>query len=94
MPKKEKTKKKEKKTSPGAVNEPVVNYQKGDLVFFNSFEEMNLHDREEMAKLSPLECLQRMRQLINLAYGMHGYDPNKLPKKHNIRIIKNFKLAE
>ncbi len=86
MDKKKKDKGPEK-VIPEGVNEPSVNYQKRDLVFFNSFEEMNQHDREEMAKLSPLECLQQLRQLINLAYGLHGYDPDNLPKKHSIEII-------
>ncbi len=68
------------------VNESAVGYG-SNLVFFNSFAEMNEYDREQMALLSPEECLKQLRQLINLAYGMHGYNPNKLPKTHNIKVI-------
>ena len=45
-----------------------------------------------MAKLNPEEILKQMRQLINLAYSMHGYDPNNLPKKHTIKIVSGQKL--
>ncbi len=69
------------------VNEPAVGYRR-ELKFFNSFEEMDEYDREQMAMLSPVECLEQLRLLINLAYGMHGYDPEKLPKTHNVKIIK------
>jgi len=68
------------------VNEPAVAYGH-NLIFFNSFEEMNRYDREQMAKLTTLQIFQNLRRLINLAYGMHGYDPSKLPKKHNIKIV-------
>lgn len=85
--KRTKTTDKSGKKKANEVNEPATAYGKGKLQFFGSFEEMNEADRKEMASLSPLECLQRLRQLINLAYGMHGYDPNDLPKKHSIKII-------
>lgn len=74
------------KESP-TVKESEVSYEKKRIRFFNSFEEQEQYKSEEMAKLSPEEILKQMRQLINLAYGMHGYDPNNLPKKHTIRII-------
>lgn len=41
-----------------------------------------------MASLNSTEILQQLRNLINLAYGMHGYNPNKLPKQHTITNIK------
>jgi hypothetical protein len=75
-----------KKNKKNEVSEPAVEYGK-ELRFFDSFEEMDEYDREQMAALTPIECLEQLRCLINLAYGMHGYDPKKLPKKHSIKII-------
>jgi len=75
-----------KKNKKNEVNEPIVEYGR-ELKFFDSFEEMDEYDREQMAMLTPVECLEQLRRLINLAYGMHGYDPKKLPKKHSIKII-------
>ena len=69
------------------VSEPKSSYQKSTLRVFNSFEEQNLYELKEMASLTPLELLQRMRAYINLAYGMRGYNPENLPKKHFIRIL-------
>jgi len=77
-----KSKKKKKETN--ELKEPVVGYGH-NLVFFNSFEEQEEYELREMALLSPLEILQQMRKFINLAYGMHGYDPKNLPKKHFIK---------
>ena len=54
---------------------------------FNSFEELKAYELNEMAKLSSIEILTQLRKFINIAYGMQGYDPNKLPIKHTIKII-------
>lgn len=75
----------EKKTL--TINEPIVLYKNKNFHIFNSFEEQENYKLEQMAKLSSEEILKQMRQLINLAYGMHGFDPNNLPKKHTIKIV-------
>jgi hypothetical protein len=79
--------KNKKKKKENELSEPEVTYGRPELVFFNSFEEMNEYDRVEMAKLSPEETLQQMRRFINIAYGMHGFDPNKLPQNHTIEVV-------
>ncbi len=68
------------------LNKPQASYER-PLQIFNSFEEQHDYELSEMAKLSGEEILKQMRQMINIAYGMHGYDPLKLPKKHDIKII-------
>ena len=65
--------------------------KKRTLTFFNSFDEMENQLRKDALTLTPIERLQQLRQLINVAYGMHGFDPNNLPKKHCIKT--NFKNA-
>ncbi len=62
--------------------------RKNKLIFFNSFEDMENHSLNEMVKLSGIEILQQIRQMINTAYGMHGYNPNNLPQKHKTTNIK------
>ena len=69
------------------ANEPLVPYTK-TLNIFHSFEEQEAHELKEMAAFSSIEILQHLRQCINLAYGMHGYNPDNLPKKHTITNIK------
>lgn len=74
---------------PKEVKEPISSLKKSNIKIFHSFEEQEEHELQQMAKLSPEEVLIHLRKLINLAYGMHGYNPNNLPKKHFIRIISN-----
>jgi len=69
------------------VNDPAAAYG-SNFRIFNSFEEQEEYELKQMASLSSKEVLQQLRMLINTAYGMHGYDPNNLPKVHSIRIIK------
>ena len=69
------------------ANEPLVPYTK-TFKIFNSFEEQELHELKEMASLTSHEILLHMRKVINLAYGMHGYDAKNLPKHHTISNIK------
>lgn len=69
------------------LNEPIVPYTRS-LQIFHSFEEQEAYNLKEMASFSPLESLQHLRKCINLAYGMHGFDPNNLPKKHTISNIR------
>lgn len=69
------------------ANEPQPTYGTGFNIF-NSFEEQELYELKLMATFNSTQILQQLRRLINTAYGMHGYDPEKLPKKHSIKIIK------
>ena len=69
------------------ASEPIIPYTR-TITVFNSFEEQELHELTEMASLNSTEILQQLRRLINLAYGMHGYNPNNLPKQHTITNIK------
>lgn len=83
-------KKKKYKTSEdeNKVNEPLASFtEKKSIVIFKSFEEQEDYNRAQMAKLTPLERMQHLRKMINLAYGMYGYDPNNLPTKHKITIL-------
>ena len=54
---------------------------------FNSFEEQASYELSQLAALSSEQILQQLRKFINIAYGMHGYNPDKLPKKHFVKII-------
>jgi hypothetical protein len=68
------------------VEEPLLDYLPRKFLIHHSFESKEAEELSAMAKLSPIEILTQLRQMINLAYGMHGYDPDKLPTKHSIRI--------
>jgi hypothetical protein len=70
------------------VNEPIAEYKSREIKFFGSFEEQEEYELKQMALLSSQEILEQMRKSINIAYGMHGYDPENLPKVHTVRIIK------
>jgi hypothetical protein len=61
------------------LKEPEVAYESRKIRVFHSF--------EEMSKLTSIEILQQLRKFINIAYGLKGYDPNNLPKKHSIKIL-------
>jgi hypothetical protein len=56
------------------------------IKFYNSHEEQEEERRKYYASLSPIERLIHLRKAIDLAYGMHGYKPDNLPKKHKIDI--------
>lgn len=85
MPKKKKYKTSEEENK---VNEPLSSFsEKKSILIFKSFEEQEDYNRAQMAKLTPLERLQNLRKMINLAYGMYGFDPNNLPTKHKITIL-------
>ncbi len=75
----------EQEENKNELNEPIVGYS--NFNFFQSFEEQETASLQAMALLTPIERLQQMRQLINLAYGMHGFDPHNLPKQHTLKII-------
>jgi hypothetical protein len=57
------------------------------MKIYTSFEEQAADELAEMVQLSLIEILTQLRQMIHIAYGMHGYDPENLPTKHTIRII-------
>jgi len=52
-----KHKTKEDKTE---VNEPQAEYGDKEMIFFNSFEEMNEYDHRLYASLTPEECLSEV----------------------------------
>lgn len=81
-------KKKENKEEKSKAKEPAAGYGSRSFQIFHSFQEQEAYQLSEMAKLKPEEILMQLRKFINIAYGMHGYDPDKLPAKHSIRIIK------
>lgn len=70
-------------------NKTVKNLRKisGRFKTFDSFEELSKYELQQMAQLNGIEILKQLRKLINTAYGMHGYNPDKLPQKHTIKII-------
>lgn len=77
-----------KKKDSNELKEPLTIYNSNSLKIFNSFQEQEAYELEQMASLSGVEILVHLRRFINLAFGMHGYNPDKLPKKHSIKIIK------
>jgi hypothetical protein len=82
-------KKKNKQTKTGnELNEPAAAYAvNNSLLIFSSLEEQEQYNRMQMIRLTPLERLQQLRKMINLAYGMHGFDPDNLPTKHKLTIL-------
>ncbi|MBL7889647.1 MAG: hypothetical protein JNL24_08845 [Bacteroidia bacterium] len=78
-----------KRKASSIVKDDLVGYSDNKFRIMNSHEELDLYELKRMAGLSPVQLLTEMRQLINLAYGMHGFDPTDLPKKHSIKIIRS-----
>ncbi len=76
------------------VDDPIPEYGGKTIRIFESFEDQNNYEREQMAKLTPIELLQNLRRYINIAYGMHGFDPENLPVKHTLTFYKNNKQIE
>ena len=83
----EEEKKEEIKENSQEAQEPSINYGKRTIRIYKSFEEQAEEELKYMASLSPLETLMEMRKMINLAYGLHGFDPNNIPKKHSIKLV-------
>lgn len=69
------------------MDENFSNKKPHRIQIFQSFLEQEDYKLKELSSLTGEEVLKQLRQLINLAYGMHGFDPNNLPKKHSIKII-------
>lgn len=70
------------------VEDIAALYQKTEIQVYNSYSDKLSQDLIYVAGLNPLQRLQQLRQLINLAYGMHGYDPENIPTLHRISIGK------
>jgi hypothetical protein len=70
------------------LKEPSVTYSERKIRVFKSFEEQEAYELNQMASLNSEQILQQLRRFINLAYAMHGYDPNNLPQRHSIKIIQ------
>ena len=51
-------------TKKSSFNEPLIGYTKARFRFFNSFEEMNEADIEEMARFTPLQNFEQVTQLL------------------------------
>jgi hypothetical protein len=68
------------------TNIPLDN-SKREFKIFASFEEQEAFEYSQMQQLSGKERLMQMRQFINIAYGMHGYDPDNLPTIHTVKIL-------
>ena len=54
--------------NPKEFKEPVVTYQKSNIRFFTSFEDMNEADYAEMADLDGIEHLKNATALIKRLY--------------------------
>ena len=69
------------------VNEHNIQNKSSQIKIFKSFKEQEEFELQQMASLNPLQILEHLRKFINIAYGMHGFNPNNLPSKHTIRIL-------
>jgi hypothetical protein len=79
-----KEKDKNKKDKP---ENPKVSYENKDrIVIFSSLEEQEEYNARVAASLSPIECLQHMRKLINVGFKLQGIEVTHPPKKHSIVI--------
>ena len=76
------------KKNTSKVEETLSPYAKREIKIFHSHKEEEDYKLQQMALLTSEENLQHLRKLINIAYGMHGYDPDNLPKKHTVKIIQ------
>jgi hypothetical protein len=70
------------------LSEPLIKYGKEDgFKVFSSFDEQSEYEYQQLSKLSGIEILIHLRKFINIAYAMHGYNPENLPQKHSIKIV-------
>lgn len=83
-----KKKKYTSKTKQAEAKEPVTSYGERSIHIFKSFEEQEEYELNQMAALNSEQLLQQLRKFINIAFAMHGYNPNQLPKEHTIKIIQ------
>jgi len=81
----------EDESNKNKAEEPALPIQaKRRLRFFNSVETMEEFSRKKSADLSPIERLQHMRLLINMAYGITGFDPEHIVCNHSITIRNEY----
>jgi hypothetical protein len=59
---------KPRKKEKAEAEEPACIYGDKSITFFNSFEEMNEFDAQEMSKYSPVEHLQNATSLIKIVF--------------------------
>ncbi|HWY10536.1 MAG TPA: hypothetical protein VN026_04370 [Bacteroidia bacterium] len=78
---------KDKNKKENKVNDPGVSHGEGKnrIVIFKSFEEQEEYNSKVAAALTPLECLEQMRKLINVGYRLNGIDMDKPPSQHSIK---------
>ncbi len=62
---------------------------KRELQFFSSFEEEAEFEREQARNLTPIERLQKMRMLINLAYSLPDGKMPLPPQAHTLTIVEH-----
>lgn len=64
--------------------------RKEQLKFFASHGEHDDYCYRLMAKRTDIENLINLRRLNIIAYGLHGYDPNKPAGPHNLRFLDSY----
>lgn len=69
------------------VMEPMAGNKKSSFKIFNSFEEQEVYENKYAANLTPIECLQHMRMLINRAYSIPDHTKIEFPKQRTIRFF-------
>ncbi len=67
----------EKDEDKNKVNGPSADYQKQEIRFFNSFEEMNKADAKEMAAFSPVQHLQHITEYLKHVFAKELQDKAK-----------------
>jgi hypothetical protein len=72
-------------TNDNMLNEPPSSW---GIRIFGSVEDAANEQRAYWASLTPLERMINLRKLINMSYGMHGYDPDHLSPEHHIEIVR------
>jgi hypothetical protein len=78
---------KDKNKNDKRATDPKISYEKKDrIVIFNSLEEQEEYNARVAASLSPVECLEHMRKLIDVGFKLQGIDVTDPPKKHSIVI--------
>ena len=70
------------------LNEKEGEYLSPGIRIFHSYEEQEEDLINEMAGLSKQERLIRLRQSINIAYGMHQAHTHAMSEKHTITFIQ------
>ena len=72
------------------VNEPGAGYRKQEIVFFNSFQEMNDRHAMQMASLTPEERLNELERMRKMFLAEYLLPDGSWPLDKTIRIRKPF----